>query len=318
MGGLAEYKVFNEKISCDISESEGSFSATYTAIVKTTNTHGAWSSPETKHTINKSIKNTMESNKKNISISLNGTIEGLIEGGIINNPTPIELPNKGNLFIHREANSNKYNNAKNLLDKLIQVYGNNTGECDKRDLKKQYKDNLGITADKLGTTPQIQDCIPDPPHPSTFNLTHDYNAGTINYSIEYTNSKYCSSKFQDISIQITNPTKVTAVFNIPNSNSCAIIQELGTYTSKKVTITIQGIDKSPKGKPSKIDMDYILDNFDVNCYDAGYLPITLPPPGTYTITQKQYTSNPLNGSFTINLSYTCNPACTLYEDKNNG
>lgn len=308
--GLSNYKIFNEKISCDTSESEGSFAATYSAIVKSSNTNLSFSSPETKHTITKSISTTNSNGIPIKSISINGTIEGLIEGGLIRTSGPISLPSTGSVLVSNNSSVSKYENAKNVLDKIYSEsnYSSGIGENGKRDLKAFFKNNLGITLEELNVTASPLDTIPDPPHPTTFNLTHDYNAGTINYSIEYSN-KTCGRKFNDISIQTSNPNKVLATFNVPNSFNCPTIQELGTYTAKTVNLTIQGVDFSETGQPTELKIVDELKNKHLNlsCDAEGYLPPNvLPPDGNYIITQKQYTTNPIDGSFTVNIAYICN------------
>jgi hypothetical protein len=307
--GDSNYKIFNEQISCEASESDGSFSAKYNAIVKSTRGNTAWSSPNTRHTIQKSVTNTTEtSGQNNMVISLNGTIEGLIEGGLIRINEPIQLPQSGSLFISANQSNNKYSNAKTLLDQIYNEsdYGAGLGECGKRDLKPFFKSVLGITLDAFNASSNPNDCVPDPPHPTSFNLTHDYNNGTINYSIEYSKSRACGRKFTDISIQTNNSNKIFATFNIPNSYNCPTIQELGTYSAKKVTLTVKGIDGSEIGQPTDLDITQeVVNTLSLGCYNWGYLPITMPPPGTYIITQKQYTRNPIDGSFTVIISYIC-------------
>lgn len=315
-----KYKIFNEQITCETSESDGSFSATYSAIVKSQLGNTQWSTPETKHTVTKTITsahrypvvenigpNDPKQRLADTNISLKGTIEGLIEGGLIRSPNPIILPSNGSILIGSGL-STKYSNAKLLLDKIYSDddYNSGFGEFGKKDLKPAYKNILNITQNALGVTPSSADTIEDPPHPTSFTLTHDYNAGTINYTVEYSN-RPCGRKFNDISIQTTNPTKISAAMNIPNSFSCPIIQELGTYTAKKVSITIQGVDSSDMGQPAEYDLvNGVINDLSIDCFSPGYLPIALPPDGNYIITEKKYTKNPIDGSFTVNLSYICN------------
>jgi len=44
------YKIFNEKVSCNTSEGEGSFSLTYTAILKRISGDNTYNSENTIHT----------------------------------------------------------------------------------------------------------------------------------------------------------------------------------------------------------------------------------------------------------------------------
>lgn len=326
--GDSSYKIYNEEITCEASESAGSFSASYSATVKSSLGNNLWSDPAATHTIEKSIQTSTDSNgtiTKNISV--NGTIQGLIEGGLIKSNKAIELPNQGSIKLLNNISDNKYNNAKIVLDKIYSSldYNRGIGECGKRDLKPTFKDILGITIDKLeieGQTNEPPQCpldpsscvIPDPPHPASFNLTHDYVNGTITYSLDY-NSEDANcqngnnAKFTQISIQTSQPNKVTATFNIPNSEECALIQELGTFTAKTVNITIAGVDNSCIGRPEKVDFNTLIKCG--SCDSEEYFPIQLPPSEDIILTQKQYSNNPVDGSFTINLSYICSKGCIL-------
>ena len=319
----SNYKIYNEEITCEASESEGSFSATYSATVKSTLGDTNWSHPSSTHSIDKSIQNNTDQNGKvTRNISINGTIQGLIEGGLIRFNKAINLPNKGSIALINSITDNKYLNAKIVLDKIYNEsdYNSGQGVTGKRDLKPQFKSILGITPVALNTSntespPSDPSCpsesvptTPDPPHPQSFNLTHDYINGTITYKLEYnSDDANCQSgadaKFSQISIQTTMPTKVTAIFNIPNSNTCPVIQELGTYTAKTINVTIAGNDPSCKGRPKEVDFNSIINCG--SCDSDEYFPIPLPLTGNFIITQKQYTNNPVDGSFTINLGYIC-------------
>lgn len=324
--GDSSYKIFNEEISCDTSESDGSFSATYSATVRSLRGSSLWTHSASTHSIEKSIQTTNTNGSKIKTISLNGTIEGLIEGGLIRINKVLQLPSYGSITLLSNITDNKYNNAKIVLDKIYSDsdYDGGQGSCGKRDLKPAFKNILGITKeeleDKEASASECEqsedDCVmTDPPHPSSFNLTHDYMNGTITYSIEYTSTDgVCSNsgglKFNQISIQTNKPNKVIATFNIPNSNECPTIQELGTFTSKTVSVTISGTDSSCTGKPKDIDFGNLI--LCGTCDSDEYLPVKVPLTGNFILTQKQYTRNPVDGSFTISLGYICDTTgCVL-------
>ena len=180
--------------------------------------------------------------------------------------------------MYNDNSLNRYDNAKLLLDKIYSEndYSFGLGISGKRDLKPDFKNAIGITSAQLDSVPAVDDPVPDPPHPTSFNLTHDYNNGTINYNIEYSSSNACGKKYQEVSVQISQPTKVIAVFNIPNSNTCPTIQELGTYTAKTISVTIRGIDHSEIGQPTDINLGNELNLANPGCYADGYLPIVIP------------------------------------------
>ncbi|NDC95325.1 hypothetical protein EB077_08475, partial [bacterium] len=181
----------------------------------------------------------------------------------------------------------------------------------KRDLTLAFKNALGITENDIGQDVWSEDERGHGPHPVSFNLTHNYKDGSISYSLEYSNNNISGRKYREISISTKNPTKVIATFNIPNSDNCGIIQELGTYTTKTVSISIRGIDLSPTGKYN-IENNWLstLDSC-MSCNDQGNFPILLPD-GTNTILiSKVFTTNPIDGSFTLNLEYICKPGCFI-------
>lgn len=300
----SNFKIFNEQITCETSESDGTFSATYSAIVKSTRGNTSWSTHNTKHSVNKKITNTRNGDRFNKSINISGTIEGLIEGGLIRTNVPLSLPSSGSMFIYSSPTTNKYASAISLLDLIYSEsdYNSGVGETGKRDLKPEYKTALGVTNAVLGTS-YTNDARIDPPHPTTFNLTHDYNSGIINYNVEYSNNSPCNRKYQEISIETSNPNKLIAIFNIPNSSTCGIIQELGTFTAKTVNITIQGLDLTENGQPTEINL--LQEIACGSCSSSLYLPATISMPDNSILTQQQYTKNPVDGSYTINISYIC-------------
>jgi hypothetical protein len=326
--GDSNYKIYNEEITCEASESEGSFSASYSAIVRSSLGNHNWSGPSATHSVEKSVRSTVDANgTKTKNISVNGTIQGLIEGGLIKTNKAIELPNKGSIKLLNNISDSKYNNAKIVLDKIYNPlsYDEGKGECGKKDLDPNFKNVLGINVKNLNVEDEEpkedpdpcdpdQCIVPDPPHPSSFNLTHDYIGGTITYNLEYnSDDNNCNNgsnaKFTQINIQTSQPNKVTAVFNIPNSDKCAIIQELGTYTAKTVNVTIAGTDNSCIGRPPKVNFNNLINcGF---CDTEEYFPIKLPLEGNFILTQKQYSNNPIDGTFTINLGYICSEGCSL-------
>lgn len=310
---LANYAIYNETITCDMSEAEGSFSASYSSIVKNTQTSQAYGSPQTKHTIKKS-HNIDDSELTRIhTISVDGEIQGLVEGGLIHSHKPLTLPEKGSLFIVNNNNYvTKYDRALEVLNKIYSPsdYNNGIGENGKRDLKPAFKTLLDITAQALETVLSENDPLPDPPHAVSLDITHDYINGSINYTAEYkTNTNPYGRISREITIDTDIPTKVVATFDIPNSNQCSFIQDLSTYTTKTTNVTINGIDLSANGKPPKIDFNTIFNCG--SCFSEEYFPITIPMPEGSIITQKTHTHNPLDGTFTINLTYICSEGCNI-------
>jgi hypothetical protein len=295
------YQVYNETLSCNTSESDGTFSATYNAIVKKNNNtefnHGS-----TRHTINKTI-NIQNDSRKVTTISIQGNIEGLVVGGIIKAAaTGFIFPQNGSILISGATN-NKYAQALAGLNKII------LGS----DLKQTLKDKLGITLTGLGLTgDKLANCnnaTNSSIKPLSFNLTHNYHEGTINYSVEYSSVTVCSGMlgaFANISISSENPVPILVELPIPHSG-VLLVQDINTYTAKKITINIEG-----KGTRHCCLTTNTLKNLIKDLGQGGIsIPsgITLPDMNNYTLTQKQRTDNPVDGSYNISLGYTCNKAC---------
>ena len=67
------------------------------------------------------------------------------------------------------------------------------------------------------------------------------------------------------------------------------------------------MDHTETGQPTTINLGTELNIANPGCFSDGYLPILLPTIGANAIlTQKQYTKNPIDGNYTINLTYICN------------
>lgn len=307
----SNYNIYNETITCEVSESDGSFSATYNAIVKSHDTNTSYSSNQTKHQVKKSHNIDNSSLIPIHNISLEGTIQGLVEGGLIRNGKPITLPNSGPIFIHNNNSYvNKYDNALSVLNKIYSAsdYNNGVGDSGKRDLKPDFKTLLGVTDLALENNTSTNDPIPDSPHPASFNLTHDYLNGSINYSVEYrSNNSNCGRKYRNVSIETTMPNRVIAIFNIPNSESCPVVQDLYTYTAMTVSVSVEGVDLSETGQPTSLNLNSLINCG--TCFSEGYFPVTIPQGSI--ITDKTYTFNPLDGSFTANVSYICSEGCNI-------
>lgn len=305
------YNIYNETITCEVSESDGSFSATYNAIVKRQTTDSSFSSNQTKHSITKNHSIDNSSLVPIHTLSVEGNIQGLVEGGLIRSGKPIQLPNKGPIFIHNNTSyTNKYDNALSVLNKIYSPndYNNGIGENGKRDLKPAFKSLLDITNDALESPASSSDPLPDSPHPTSFNITHDYFNGSINYSVEYkSNANSCGRKYKNVSIETNMPTRVIAVFNIPNSNSCPLVQDLFTYTATTVNISVEGVDLSETGQPTSLNLNTLINCG--TCFSSEYFPVTIP--NGSIITDKTYTYNPLDGSFTANVSYICAEGCNI-------
>lgn len=293
------YGVYNETLSCNTSESDGTFSVTYNAIIKKNNATET-NHPASRHTFTKTI-NVQNDTTKITTIDIQGTIEGLVQGGIIRAAgTGFSLPQNGAILI-ASSTSNKYSQALIALNKII----------DGSDLKQTIKSKLGISIDSLGLTNATAQCQNNNTSllPSSFSLTHNYQEGTINYSVQYASNMVCgeSTSTSTINISVENSTPVIAEIPIPRTG-VLIIQNIGTKTAKRINISIEGRSNNETACcQTSQDLSTKIQN-------AGFsIPpgITLPNMNDFILTQQQRTDNLIDGSYSISLGYICARGCQI-------
>jgi hypothetical protein len=277
------YSVFNETVNCDISEADGTYSVSYSAIVKRNST-GPFTSTNAKHRISKSIKTDNNNGSKITNITVDGSIEGLIPGGLIRGSQPvITLPEKGSFFISNGAISGKnltntkYSNAKSLADTVI------SSGAISLDLNSLFKNALGISY----------------ANPISINLTHDHINGTINYNVEYSSNRECGQEQTTTTVQTDASVPVFARFDIPNSGSGPVYQSLGTRTAQKVTVTVQG--------SSNKECNNILNNIFSESVRPN-IPITI----NGTLIDSKYTRNLKDGSYTLVKTFIDSQGCSAF------
>lgn len=304
LSGLGQYKIYNETISCSTSESDGTFSATYNSILKK-RSNGNFSADNVKHTISKNINTTYDSsNRKNVSISIQGNIEGLYEGGIIRSSGSFSMPQNGTLLVGGNL-ANKIASAESFLNSKV-INGD--------DLKSELKSALGISANELAVDVAECETINSNIFPSSFNITRNYMEGNISYSAEYTSSRACvpNPTIASISVSVENSTPVLADFTIPAGtygNGDIIVQDLGTKTARKISINIEGRNPAGRNCCAQNNIESII-----NLACAGVIiPTGIPLPSLdgYILTQKTSQSNIIDGTYSLNLSYTCGNACSI-------
>lgn len=281
------YNVYNETITCESSESDGTFSATYNAILKN-NASTNYSHPNSKHTVSKVITRD-NSNRNNITISIQGTIEGLVLGGLIKTSySGFSLPSSGSILVGSQTISNKYNNALLCLNKIR----------DTNDLTDSFKTALGITHSALSATISTNSI-----KPSSFNLTHDYHSGSINYTVEYnTNKVFGNDNYANITISVDNPTPVLAELNIPYYG--VFIQDLQTFTAKRININIEG-KTNRMCCTNGTSINTILETITAS---IPTIPTYINTSGCILI-EKQRTNNLSEGTYNMTLGYVCADGC---------
>jgi hypothetical protein len=227
-----DFKIYNEKISCTTSEAAGSFSATYSAILKRAISEQTFSDADSIHTftVSKDIQN--DDGGKNITFSVQGQIQGLIEGGIVRSDSVLKLPENGSILISATPTTDKYGNA---LISYLKVANN-------KSLKPGFLTMLGVTNTALGVEQACVDADSAPSRSRTHSVSHNYDEGIINYSSSYDTNLACSreNSYKNISISVQEKTPIIAEFIIPGRSGGPIIQDIGLDNPKRITISIDG------------------------------------------------------------------------------
>lgn len=293
----SKYGVYNETVNVDCSESEGTCSITYNAILKR-NSFGKFDSGDTIHTISKTKSRTKEGGKKyNVTISVNGTIEGLQLGGLVKAGSNFSIPHSGSLFV-AASGANKYSAAAAMIDSVV------TDD----DLVPALKSALNITFAELEVN--LPDCpdLPGSPIPASVNVTRNFFDGTINYSVEYNSTANLSvnnaTAVTNSTINVTYDAPVVAEFVVPDVG--VIIQDMNTVTARKINYTIEG--RVPK--ECCLYAEQITAKISGGC--AGIpMPngLIFPDDNDYVLIDKKYSQNLIEGTYTLNLGYQCSTPC---------
>lgn len=298
-GISSDYSIYNESLSCNTSESEGTFSIQYNAILKR-NYNSNYCSSNVRHTLNKSINSSRNGAKNNITISIDGEVAGLCEGGILQNFGTFSFPQSGSI-LKAGSTSTKYTNASAFLSKII------TGD----DLKNEFKSALGITTSEL-ELPSDEGCTIEI-KPANFSLTHNYMTGTISYAAEYSSDRACAQNETNdnsvfkTSISVDEPVPMISEFIVPNGNY--VIQDIGTYTAKKINVTSEG--KKNKECCNIQNINTFLQDILNSDIETLFPFLEFPNEEQFILTAKSFSYNILEGSYTVNLEYICASGCEI-------
>lgn len=342
----SNYTIFNEVINCNTSEGAGTFSATYSCVLKFTNLNSPWPQKSI-HTFTVSYDQTRDFQNAERTITVNGSLEGMLATNILGSTTgggavagnltgqTFNLPTNGK-FIDTVYVSpvSKYTNA---LDDFVRYIGNapgyNYNYFGSDDLSPAFKAVLSINYASLfpNTLPtDISDCKEGQVNlssllalPQSFNVEHDYN-GIVSYSATYSTSRSCSTErgFETLAITEVDPVPTYVEFVVPGRAAGPILQNLNTHNQKRITFDFEGTTKKGCliGTPFT---DANLDDFPL-LYGSGVCEIddyvNFPPavlcmlfdteaanPGL--IPEKyNYDYNPIDGSFKLSKTYiVCGP-----------
>lgn len=286
--GNIKYDIYNEKITCTTSESDGTFSVVYECIIKKyDNTIGTLAN-SVLHTYTKT--NTIDTSKGvNPSISIQGTIQGLVRGGFIYYNNDYVLPANGSFLTSIDSSETKYSNA-------LAYFGDKVGTS--ADLSNSFKDILNISKAALLIPGQFtgQDMYP---RPTTFSVDHAYNAGTITYNGSYDKNLANSidNGYTNITITRNDPIDIIQEFVVPGRSSGPIIQKLNMQTPRTISVNIEGADFRNRGC-SIVDPCASLPFFNIKNFEQLLL-----ENNSWLKTKEDYNVNKIDGSFSINLEY---------------
>ncbi len=298
---VGEYKIYNETLQTEVSESDGSFSLVYTSILKQVKSNESlFDNKHCIHRISRNRSTSDDGNKKTVTETVQGEIEGLLLGGLRENSEMLSIPDSGtgghliDCDTSPPSVETKYKNALEAYQAII-----NSGTSIGRELKQEVVvDILGITnetLDPLCANPSAK------PKKNSHNVIHNFAAGTISYTEEYTNENINANSgvsISNVSVSIQDSVPQTAEFVVPGRQNGPIIQRFTAYTPKTVTIAIDGT--SPLECCDKLD---ILTT-DI-CSQGLALPNGVPGTGlaSYEIKNNTFNFNINDGSFTINREY---------------
>lgn len=282
--GSLRYDVYNEYISCDTSESEGSFSLTYNALIK----RGTSSNPAANAAIHSYTNDYSTNNQPELdaTITVKGTIQGLVRGGFIYYDfNDFQLPNNGSFITAKDGVETKYGNA---LAHYTTLVGN------KSDLFNFFKEKLNVKKSQLlikGTD--------DYPRPSSFSLEHNYLEGSISYTATYNRKNTIARDrgYTNISIVRKDPVEAIQEFIVPGRSSGPIIQRLNCKTARTISINIDGASQDNK----RCSIDDICSSLPLHNINGLYA--LLQEREDVIKTREDYTSNQVDGSFSISLEY---------------
>ena len=231
--GSPTYDIYNETIKCDSSESDGTFSVNYSAIIKHYDSSVNPSSNAALHSYTKDINISTDQNVE-ASINIKGTIQGLTRGGFIYYNNDFTLPQNGTFVTTVDSAETRYSNALNHYTTKV---GSNV------DLFNSIKDTLNIKKSEL--------LIKGPdgyPIPTSFSLDHNYTEGAISYTAVYTKALANSvdKGFTNISITRDDSVDMIQEFIVPGRVQGPIIQKLNMKTARTVSINIDGANPANK------------------------------------------------------------------------
>jgi len=314
---VGPYNIYNEKITIAPSESDGTCSINYTAVLKEVETGGSGlSDPYTIHTVTYSPQNAEEHNKDiGSGLTISGNIQGLtgdIGSIIYPNADGFRIPDSPNTMSIASAQQNNQSQYERALAHFKKIYNIHNGKVVDGDyctylsqfIEESCTHTLpGCPPPELPCEyPQICRAIPN-----TYSSSHNVNAGNIDYTMEWTPNEFDTGRC-NITISTEEPVPITAEFTIPGYG--VYYQPLGGMTPLRWTINAEGNMREEDQDGNKIlcpddtvDAYAVCVSPEIGCENLR------PPPenGDYLLVSKQKTYNPTDGSFSYSATYVCTP-----------
>jgi hypothetical protein len=283
------YDIFNENITIQASESDGSFSATYKALIKEDGENN-----NAIHTFNVTKKISDNDSGKIISYNAQGTIQGLVIGGLIKGSGVLSLPSSGIILQNTESRGNsKYSRALDYYDTI----GDSKNLKDNFISQKLQINYLGLGISGCGNPSGVPPC-------TSFSLTHDYTQGIISYNIEYDSlnvlSRMSGVPIKTYSLSIEEPVPMIAEFIVPGRSGGPIFQLLDIETPRKYFLSVDGLEKP--AICNTFDIESLVSSGCDNRFDISTSGIPVLNFSGCFLAEEKYKKG-FNGTYTLTRTY---------------
>lgn len=328
------YKIYDETIDCSTSEAEGSFSAVYKCKLKRYDTSIA-APKDSSHRFTVTYEQTNEFDNKSRNITVQGSLQGLLPTNILSNVDdgqPLSLPTNGQFFNVNQDVKNKYYYAlKDLKQYILNKSMDDLSDVFKRVLDINY---ASLFPDTASDSPCLKEkgfyllysLLADP---KSFQISHNYQQGTINYSATYNTERSCVQElgFNSITITEKDSTPMYVEHRVLGRKRGPILQDLNTNTLKEVTIKFDGVTRKGCVSGNPFSTGYELQDPRFTglsaevCDTDAYFFLPLSVKATYFATEKgaellnvplitkTYNANynPATGSYSVTKAYSICP-----------
>lgn len=248
------YAIFNESIECNTSQTDGSFSATYSCILKRSDLSLMEMQPTNSvHTFTVSYDQARTPTSQNRTITVNGSLQGLLRTNILtdlNDGQQFVLPQNGFFF---------WTDAKDTVSKYGNAYEdfvNYIGLPDIGDLKPNFKTALAINYESLfpATPYNGSPCVLAKGYahayqilafPKDFSVSSNYKDGIVEYSATYDTERSCAQErgFNTMTITEDDAVPLYAEHQVIGRSQGPLVQNLNTNSHKTITITFEGVTR---------------------------------------------------------------------------